>query len=365
MASLLPHNTTPLERAAEQSDALIERARAQLHTIWDAQRAPVQLLPWLAWAVGVDDWDTGWSEQQKRSAIDAAIPIRRKRGTVWAVRRTLEALGYTGVEILEHARQSAEWEAAGGSYIDGAWLLDGSRVLGGGLVDPPRVITVHWAQYALAFDIADAPLAPRDQRTIRRRVEAAAPLRSELVALIYRYAAAFDARIMLGPPKITVNQDYTGCRGEQVHRARLLNGCWSLSGDYAPRLLSGADRLDGGWSLTGTRATGFALDQGWGTVDIRVTHNSALGMQAESDNHWTLGESEIDTLDGSWALNEITDGHRRLDGGWALGVARLHQVRRPALNGARTLGATRTISSIGTTARAVLRDRRIKTEIRV
>lgn len=40
MASLLPHNTTPLERAAEQSDALIERARAQLHTIWDAQRAP-------------------------------------------------------------------------------------------------------------------------------------------------------------------------------------------------------------------------------------------------------------------------------------------------------------------------------------
>lgn len=365
MASLLPHNTTPLERAAEQSDALIERARAPLHTIWDAQRAPAQLLPWLAWAVGVDDWDTEWSDPQKRAAIDAAIPIRRKRGTVWAVRRTLEALGYTGVEILEHAEQSAAWEAAGGSYADGSWLLDGSRLLGGDLADPPRVVTTHWAQYALAFDIAAAPLRPRDQQRIRRRVESAAPLRSELVALIYRYAAAFDARIMLGAPQITVNQDYTGCRGEQVHRARLLNGCWSLSGDYAPRLLDGTQRLDGRWALTGQCPVGFALDQGWGTVDIRVTHTAALGMQAQSDNRWTLGETDTDHLDGSWTLNEVTDGHRRLDGGWALDVACLHQIRRPVLSGSRTLGATRTINSIGTTARAVLRDRRIKTEIRV
>lgn len=365
MSSLLPHNTTALERAAEQSDALIERARAPLQTIWDAERAPPQLLPWLAWAVGVDDWDTDWSNQQKRAAIDQAIPIRRKRGTVWAVRRTLEALGYTGVEILEHARQSAEWEAAGGSYIDGSWLLDGSRVLGGDLKDPPRVITVHWAQYALAFDIAAAPLRPRDQRNIRARVESAAPLRSELVALIYRYAAAFDARIMLGSPQITVNQNYTGCRGEQVHGARLLNGCWSLSGDYVPRLLSGAQRLDGSWALAGQQPIGAELDQGWGAVDVRVTHRAAIAMQAQSKNQWTLGETDTDTLDGSWALNEITDGHRRLDGSWALDVARLRQVRHPTLNGSRTLGATRTINSIGTTARAVLRDRRIKTEIRV
>lgn len=365
MSSLLPHNTTPLERATEKSDALIERARAPLQTIWDAERAPAQLLPWLAWAVGVDDWDTDWTEQQKRAATDEAIPIRRKRGTVWAVRRTLEALGYTGVEILEHAEQSKKWEEAGGSYVDGTWVLDGSRVLGGDLTDPPRVVTTMWAQYALAFDISDAPFRPRDQRTIRARVEAAAPLRSELLALIYRYAAAFDARIMFGAPQITVNQQYVGCRGEQVYNARLLNGCWSLSGDYVPRLLSGEQWLDGTWALSGQRPVGFNLDQGWGTADVRVTHSASLAMQAESDNDWTLGESEIDTLDGSWALNEILDGHRLLDNGWTLGVSCLYQLRRPRLNGARTLGATGTINSIGTTASAALRDRRIKTEIRV
>lgn len=362
MTSLLPPNVTPLERRVSTVAADLERVSAPLQTLWDAQRIPANMLPWLAWATGVDEWSRGWPEQTKRDAIDEAIPIRRLRGTVWAVRRALETLGYTDVEILEHTDQLEKWIAAGGLLLDGSWTLDGRSMAP---EDVPRVVSTHWAQYALAFNIADAPFTAKDQYRLRARVESAAPLRSELVALIYRYAAAFDARIMLGAPQITVNQDYTGCRGEQVHRARLLNGCWSLSGDYAPRLLDGAQRLDGGWMLTGQRPIGPALDQGWGTVDIRITHTAALGMRARSDNHWTLGETDTDHLDGTWALNEVTDGHRRLDGGWTLGVACLHQIRRPVLNGSRTLGATRTINSIGTTARAVLRDRRIKMEIRV
>lgn len=362
MASLLPPNTTPLERRVEQSDALIERADAPLDTVWNAQAQPAHMLPWLAWAVGVDDWDSQWEEQQKRDAIDEAIPIRRKRGTVWAVRRALEVLGYSDVELLEHTGQREKWLAAGGLLLDGSWALDGRSMR---VENAPRVVTTHWAQYALAFNINDAPFTARSQRRLRRRVEAAAPVRSELIALIYRYAAEFDARIWLSAPKMRIFQDYTGCRGEQVHRARLLSGCWSLSGNYVPRLLNKAKRLDGSWQLTGQSPTGELLNHGWGTVSMRIQQHTAMGMQAQSRNHWTLNEVEVDRLDGSWKLNEVVDGHRKLNGTWSLSVSRLYQQRRPLLNGARTLGGTQTINSIGTTAHAVLRDRRIKTEIRL
>lgn len=362
MASLLPPSVTPLERRIEASDALIERADAPLNTIWSAQDQPAHMLPWLAWAVGVDDWDSQWEEQQKRDAIDEAIPIRRKRGTVWAVRRALEVLGYSDVELLEHTGQREKWLAAGGLLLDGSWTLDGRSMQA---ENAPRVVTTHWAQYALAFNINDAPFTVRSQRRLRRRVEAAAPVRSELIALIYRYAAEFDARIWLSAPKMRIFQDYTGCRGEQVHRARLLSGCWSLSGGYVPRLLNEAKRLDGSWQLTGQSPTGEPLNHGWGTVATRIKQRTAMGMQSQSRNRWELNEVEVDRLDGTWKLNEVVDGHRMLDGSWPLFVGRLTQRRRPLLNGARTLGGMQTLNSIGTTARAVMRDRRIKTEIRL
>ncbi|PKG51258.1 phage tail protein I [Halomonas sp. MES3-P3E] len=362
MASLLPPNTTRLERRIEAADALIERADAPLGTVWNAQTQPAHMLPWLAWAVGVDDWDSQWEEQQKRDAIDEAIPIRRKRGTVWAVKRALEVLGYSDVELLEHTGQREKWIAAGGLLLDGSWLLDSRSML---VENAPRVVTTHWAQYALAFNINDAPFTARSQRRLRRRVEAAAPVRSELIALIYRYAAEFDARIWLSTPQMRIRQNYTGCRGEQVHRARLLSGCWSLSGDYMPRLLNKAKRLDGSWQLTGQAPVGEPLNHGWGTVATRVKQRTVMALQSQSRNHWTLGEVEVDRLDGTWKLNEVVDGHRKLDGSWPLSVGRLTQRRRPKLNGARTLGGTQTLNSIGTTARAVMRDRRIKTEIRL
>jgi len=363
MTSLLPPNTTPLERRVSTVAADLERVSAPLQTLWDAQRIPANMLPWLAWAVGVDEWSRHWPEQTKRDAIDEAIPIRRLRGTVWAVRRALETLGYADVEILEHAAQDAKWRAAGGLYLDGSWLLDGSQTFL--LENAPRVVTTSWAQYALAFNIADAPFEARDQRRIRQRVESAAPLRSELIALIYRYAAQWSAPITLSPLSLAVRQRWVDCAGARVHRARPLMGCWSLSGDYTPRSIDGAERLRGRFTLTGQRPVGTPLDAGWGTAGLRVRQPTALGLRAESDNTWSLGESRTDRLDATWKLNEVTDGHRRLDGGWGLDLAQLYRVQRPRLDGARSLGHRRTLSSIGTTGRAVLRDRRLRTEIRL
>jgi len=365
MGSLLPPNTTQLEHRIEQVSSDLAKATAPLDTLWDAQRLPAHMLPWLGWATGVDHWSPEWSEQVKRDAIDEAIPIRRKRGTVWAVRRALEVLGFSDVEILEHAKQDAAWREAGGLYIDSSWSLSGAEVLGGDLVDPPQVVTTNWAQYALAFNIADAPFTTADQRRVRDRVRERSTLRAELVALLYRYAATWSAVITVGPLTQTVNQSWTGCEGAGVHRARQLMGCWSLSGSYEPRLLDKATRLNGSVNLTGQRPTGAALDEGWGASVIEVHQKTTASAQASSRNNWALGETDSDQLDASWSLNEVVDGHRALDGHWGLQLSRLYQVRRPPLDGSRLLGEEITIPSIGTTVQAVLLDRRQRKEIRL
>jgi phage tail P2-like protein len=363
MTDLLPPNATPLEQRIADVCADIERADVPMDALWDGERIPANMLPWLGWAVGVDHWDRRWSDDVKRQAVAEAIPIRRLRGTVWAVRRALETLGYTDVEILEHAQQDAAWRDAGGLYLDGSIVLDAAEMLGGDLVDAPRVVTTSWAQYALAFNIADAPFEARDQRRIRERVESAAPLRSELIALIYRYATAWSAQIRVALLRQSVRMSYSDCGGARVHRARPLMGCWSLSGEYAARNLDGAERLRGRFLLTGQRPIGEALDQGWGSAALSVRQATTLGFRSATNDTWTLGESRVDAVDGSWALNECVDGHRRIDGSWTLELAQLHRIQRPLLNGIRALGRRDTLSTIGTTGRAVVRDRRLRKEI--
>ena len=55
---------------------------------------PAALLPWLAWAVSVDYWDSSWTEQQKRNVVAASIEVHQHKGTVSAMRRVVEALGF-------------------------------------------------------------------------------------------------------------------------------------------------------------------------------------------------------------------------------------------------------------------------------
>lgn len=92
---LLPQNQTELEAAiANATDFTV--SPDIIVTLWDAQSCPVNLLPWLAWALSVDDWDVAWDEETQRRVIAASIDIHRKKGTVEAVRKALISLGHTG-----------------------------------------------------------------------------------------------------------------------------------------------------------------------------------------------------------------------------------------------------------------------------
>ncbi len=92
MTDLLPANATALERNLAATMPL-DRLPVALRTLWNAATCPVDLLPWLAWAWSVDDWDSTWSEAQKRDVIASSIYIHRHKGTKAAVVRATAAMG--------------------------------------------------------------------------------------------------------------------------------------------------------------------------------------------------------------------------------------------------------------------------------
>ncbi|MBK6801655.1 phage tail protein I [Novosphingobium sp.] len=101
MTSLLPPSSTPLERAVEhlalaRLDALPEPLRA----LWSPQDCPEALLPWLAWALSIDQWSPDWPIEIRRARIAAAIEIQRIKGTRGSVERVVASFG-GGVAIRE------------------------------------------------------------------------------------------------------------------------------------------------------------------------------------------------------------------------------------------------------------------------
>lgn len=51
-------------------------------------------MPYLAWAFSVDRWDEDWTEDVKRNVVISAFYLHRYKGTISAIRRVVEPLGY-------------------------------------------------------------------------------------------------------------------------------------------------------------------------------------------------------------------------------------------------------------------------------
>lgn len=126
MPDLLPPNATAPERAL--SLATDRWPDVPIKTLWSPQTCPEAQLPWLAWALSVDDWDAAWPVETKRQVIAASIEQHRKKGTVGALRRALQRLGYE-VEIDERTGTAYTFrlrvrvragESAGGSVAEDA-----------------------------------------------------------------------------------------------------------------------------------------------------------------------------------------------------------------------------------------------------
>ena len=166
--SLLPPNTTPLERALEQSTARIGAVPFRLRDNWNARTCPVDLLPWLAWAVGVEEWDATWPEALKREVVDTARKIRRKKGTPGAIKRALAALGHPNAILFERS---------GSIRYDGAAKYDGNNTYGG---------SGEWATFRI---VLTRPVSIQQAQIIRQRINSVKRACCHLTGLDFTSAA--------------------------------------------------------------------------------------------------------------------------------------------------------------------------------
>lgn len=166
MTSLLPSNSTPVERAIES--ATDRPVPTPIRDLWNPERCPAAVLPWLAWALSVDDWDASWTEEVQRGVIAASVEIHRRKGTIWAMQRALQVAGLGGATITEG------WSA---NRYEGSFERDGSR---------KRESSDHWAEYRVILERAlSIPQAAR----ARAILKTAAPARSHLKHMSFVQAA--------------------------------------------------------------------------------------------------------------------------------------------------------------------------------
>ncbi|MDE9564427.1 phage tail protein I [Xenorhabdus bovienii] len=91
---LLPMGSTQLELAAAKACAELQKIKVPLRELWNPDTCPATLLPYLAWAWSVDRWDEHWSESIKREVIKSSLFLHKHKGTIGAIRRVVEPLGY-------------------------------------------------------------------------------------------------------------------------------------------------------------------------------------------------------------------------------------------------------------------------------
>lgn len=148
--TLLPPNATPLERALEAVTARISKIPMPLPTLWNPMTCPVSDLPWLAYALRVEDWDPSWSEEVKRAALAAAPFVQKHKGTLAAIETALAAVGHPDAEVIERADMALR---------NGTMHRDGTRHRAGG---------GHWATFRV---VLKRPVTVDQAEHIRMRIE--------------------------------------------------------------------------------------------------------------------------------------------------------------------------------------------------
>lgn len=93
--TLLPPSASAWMRSAEAATAKLSGITVAIRTLWTPTACPVDLLPYLAWALSVDRWDKDWPAARKIAAIQRSYWLHRRKGTRAAVRRVIEDMGFS------------------------------------------------------------------------------------------------------------------------------------------------------------------------------------------------------------------------------------------------------------------------------
>lgn len=94
VSDLLPPNASAIERNLAATGAAIDDIPIPIRDIGDAKACPDSVLPFLGWARSVDRWEPTWPDATKRAVVDSSFFVHQHKGTVGAIRRAIEPMGY-------------------------------------------------------------------------------------------------------------------------------------------------------------------------------------------------------------------------------------------------------------------------------
>jgi phage tail P2-like protein len=100
MTSILPANLAELERDIDAALDRFGEIKVDTATIWNPWTCPPAVLPFLAWALSVDQWRSAWPLEQKRRIVAQSLDLHRIKGTRRAVDLAVAGFGLN-VRITE------------------------------------------------------------------------------------------------------------------------------------------------------------------------------------------------------------------------------------------------------------------------
>ena len=185
--TVLPPNAAPLERDLEDvAGRRIDALPAPLRDLWSAHACPASALPALAWQLSVDTWSDDWPLERRRAVVAGAVDTHRRKGTLGAVRRVLDAAGHPNATITE-------------GFFDFRFGPD--QQYGAGWVYGEQG---SWAEYAVDIE---TPITPGQAVLLRAQVEAAAPARCHLRAFTFPAAPWVYAPSTIYGPDLAYFED--------------------------------------------------------------------------------------------------------------------------------------------------------------
>jgi hypothetical protein len=125
--------------------------------------------------MGNEGWNLTSTVAQRRALIKRSIELHRTKGTPWAIKEALRALGFTDLQIVEHLPEND---------YDGSLAYDGGNTYG----------DFHWAQFRVDLNADDMrALTADDIARIVGAITEWKPARSHLVDVRYRGNDVEDA----------------------------------------------------------------------------------------------------------------------------------------------------------------------------
>lgn len=118
---LLPPNATPLERSLASATGRLTDVPVEIERVWRSGECPSELLPWLAWALSVDVWDDGWSDERKRRVIAASFDLHRLKGTEAGLRRHVQLVDAKVGQVITPPQGAFASRGLSKGEVD-AWL---------------------------------------------------------------------------------------------------------------------------------------------------------------------------------------------------------------------------------------------------